>query len=158
MDFTITTNPPINVRIGDKSYPLKRFLRPAFAKWAAEIRAQRKQEVLDQFKTDAERAQHLQWWEPPVLDMGVLITRARSPEDGDMGYVLDAAMKEAGVPDDERKKVLDEGDPTDLLNLATQLTMSKAVAEKLKVPSQSPDNMGESGSSSQPSASEGKAT
>lgn len=158
MDFTITVNPPITVNIGGKSYSLKRFLRPAFAKWAAEIRAARKQEVLEQFKSDTERAQHLQWWEPPVLDMGILISRARSPEDGDMGYVLDVAMKEAGVPDDERKQVLDEGDPTDLLNLATQLTMSKAVAEKLNAPPQKPDAMGESGSSSESSASVAKPT
>lgn len=149
MDFSTTGgDSPIPITIDGTKYALKRFLLPAFKEWAAEVREERKQEILAEYKKDEERAHQLTWWQPPVQDMGVLVQRARSPEG--MGYVLDKAMKVAGVPDDARAKVLEFGDPMQLMDLSAQLTMSKAVLDKLNAQTPKADQMGGAPSSSTP--------
>jgi hypothetical protein len=158
VDFSTTFDAPFPVTLRDgKTYQLPRFLNPEFKEWAALIKKERVAEILAQFSTPQERAQHLTWWEPPIQDTASLVRRARGPEGQD--YVIGKCMEMAGVPEEERKHLLKYADPIQMQYLAEQLTMSNAVAAALRAEGPVRDMpAGESASSLQPSTSESSST
>lgn len=129
MKFALANKAPISVDIDGTVYPLKRFTRGDFIRWASEIDGRRISEATEGLEP-TQRAKLLLIFAQEPVGHAELGRRIYSPEG--TGRIIRTCAEKSGVPSEVIEKLMEDGDEKDLETLAVMLASIAEPSEPAK--------------------------
>jgi hypothetical protein len=131
LNFFTASPPPVAITIDGTAYQIPRLNNATLKAWAAELIERQKNESLARLSSDDDRARFLFFHAEPIFDIASLMQYASTPAGAE--YVVDAQLKIGGVPDDTRKALLANANPSQVRMLAQRLTLADEVLRAMGV-------------------------